>query len=128
MHRPVVVGITRIESRHGTYGGARLLANGDVDRRIVGIPLDGTNNTEVITDTDGGQYDGDPVYDRAVGPMQFIPSTWRRWAQDGNGDGVKDPNNIYDAADAAAHYLCASGSMRTDEEHVMRPEDARRHR
>jgi membrane-bound lytic murein transglycosylase B len=111
-----LAGITRSESRHGTYGGARLLANGDVDRIIVGIPLDGTNNTALIPDTDGGQYDGDPVYDRAVGPMQFIPSTWRRWARDGNGDRVQNPNNIYDAAAAAAHYLCASGPMRTDDE------------
>jgi membrane-bound lytic murein transglycosylase B len=111
-----LAGITRSESRHGTYGGAKLLSNGDVDRVIVGIPLDGTNNTAVIPDTDGGVYDGDPVYDRAVGPMQFIPSTWRRWARDGNGDRAQDPNNIYDAAAAAAHYLCASGPMRTDDD------------
>ena len=111
-----LAGITRSESRHGTYGGARLLANGDTDRIILGVPLDGTNNTAVITDTDGGAYDGDPVYDHAVGPMQFIPSTWTRWARDGNGDRVASPNNIYDAALAAAHYLCASGPMQTDDE------------
>jgi membrane-bound lytic murein transglycosylase B len=111
-----LAGITRSESRHGTYGGARLLANGDVNRAIIGIPLDGTNNTAVIGDTDGGAYDGDPVYDHAVGPMQFIPSTWRRWARDGNRDGRADPNNIYDAALAAGHYLCATGPMQTDEE------------
>jgi membrane-bound lytic murein transglycosylase B len=111
-----LAGITRSESRHGTYGGARLLANGDVDRAIVGIPLDGTNDTAVIEDTDGGAYDGDPVYDHAVGPMQFIPSTWRRWARDGNADRLADPNNIYDAALAAAHYLCASGPMQTDDD------------
>jgi membrane-bound lytic murein transglycosylase B len=70
----------------------------------------------VIGDTDGGAYDGDPVYDHAVGPMQFIPSTWRRWASDGNGDGRGDPNNIYDAALAAARYLCATGPMRTDDD------------
>jgi membrane-bound lytic murein transglycosylase B len=111
-----LAGITRSESKHGTYGGAKLLANGDVDRVIIGIPLDGTNDTAVIADTDGGAYDGDPVYDHAVGPMQFIPSTWRRWARDGNGDGVANPNNIYDAASAAAHYLCASGPMKTDDQ------------
>jgi membrane-bound lytic murein transglycosylase B len=111
-----LAGITRSESRHGTYGGAQLLANGDVDRVILGIPLDGTNNTALIPDTDGGAYDGDPVYDHAVGPMQFIPSTWRRWAADGNGDRIASPNNIYDAALAAAHYLCASGPMQTDDD------------
>jgi membrane-bound lytic murein transglycosylase B len=62
-----------------------------------------------IRDTDGGRYDGDPVWDRAVGPMQFIPGTWRIWGADGNGDGVADPQNIEDAALAAAGYLCSGG-------------------
>jgi len=110
-----LAGITRVESKHGTYGGATLLANGDTSRPIIGIPLDGTNDTAVIADTDGGALDGDPVYDHAVGPMQFIPSTWRRWAADGNGDGSRDPNNIYDAALAAAHYLCAASAMDSDD-------------
>ena len=109
-----LAGITRVESRHGTFGGSTLLPNGDTSLPIIGIPLDGQNTTALIPDTDGGALDGDPVYDHAVGPMQFIPSTWRRWARDGNGDGVADPNNIYDAAAAAARYLCASGPMQTD--------------
>ena len=111
-----LAGITRVESRHGTFGGATLVYNGDTSQRIVGIPLDGQNNTAVIQDSDGGALDGDPLFDHAVGPMQFIPTTWRRWASDGNGDGVADPNNIYDAAAAAARYLCASGPMQTDDD------------
>ena len=62
-----------------------------------------------IRDTDGGRYDGDSVWDRAAGPMQFIPGTWRLWGADGNGDGVRDPQNVEDAALAAANYLCAGG-------------------
>jgi membrane-bound lytic murein transglycosylase B len=111
-----LAGITRSESRHGTYGGSELLNNGDTSRPIVGIPLNGTNETAVIGDSDGGALDGDPVFDRAVGPMQFIPQTWERWKRDGNGDGVADPSNIYDAALTAAAYLCASGPMITDED------------
>ena len=111
-----LAGITRSESRHGTYGGSELLTNGDTSKPIVGIPLDGTNETAVIPDTDGGKLDGDPVYDRAVGPMQFIPQTWERWKRDGNGDGIEDPSNIYDAALSAAAYLCASGPMVTDDD------------
>ncbi|MEV5463672.1 lytic murein transglycosylase, partial [Streptomyces cellulosae] len=63
----------------------------------------------LIRDTDGGAHDGDTAYDRAVGPMQFIPSTWARWGADGNGDGRTDPNNVFDAALAAGRYLCAGG-------------------
>ena len=111
-----IAAITRTESHHGTFGGAKLLGNGDTDPHIIGIPLDGTNDTAVIPDTDNGKYDGDPDYDHAVGPMQFIPSTWKRWQADGNGDGVADPNNIYDATEAAAHYLCATGPMQSDDD------------
>jgi hypothetical protein len=39
--------------------------------------------------------------------MQFIPATWATWGEDANGDGTKDPNNIYDAALATGMYLCA---------------------
>ncbi|MDF3149807.1 lytic transglycosylase domain-containing protein, partial [Streptomyces sp. T21Q-yed] len=63
----------------------------------------------LIRDTDGGAHDGDTTYDRAVGPMQFIPSTWARWGADGNGDGRADPNNVFDAALGAGRYLCAGG-------------------
>jgi membrane-bound lytic murein transglycosylase B len=111
-----LAGITRVESKHGQFGGSTLLFNGDTSQLIVGIPLDGQNDTAVIADTDGGSLDGDPMFDRAVGPMQFIPSTWVRYARDGNGDGRADPNNIYDAATAAARYLCASGPMQTDDD------------
>lgn len=62
-----------------------------------------------IRDTDGGALDGDRVYDRAVGPMQFIPTTWQRWGVDADGDGVANPDDLDDAALAAAGYLCASG-------------------
>ncbi|MFI5662788.1 lytic transglycosylase domain-containing protein [Streptomyces sp. NPDC051684] len=62
-----------------------------------------------IHDSDNGAWDGDRVWDRAVGPAQFIPSTWRRWGSDGNGDGVCDPHQIDDAWPAAGRYLCAAG-------------------
>ncbi|MGY6499542.1 MAG: lytic murein transglycosylase [Acidimicrobiales bacterium] len=105
----VLAGIGRVESRHGTYGGATVLPDGTTSRRIIGIALDGGPGVMLIPDTDGGALDGDPVYDRAVGPMQFIPSTWRAYRRDGNGNGRMDPHNLYDASAAAAAYLCRSG-------------------
>ena len=108
----LLAGIGRVESRHGTYGGATVSELGEVSPRIIGIRLDGTNNTMMIADSDGGKYDNDPSIDRAVGPMQFIPSTWRTSGADGNADGQADPHNLYDAAAGAAGYLCkASGAV-----------------
>jgi hypothetical protein len=45
----------------------------------------------------------------ATGPMQFMPSTWRRYGVDGNGDGIADINNVEDAIFSAAKYLKACG-------------------
>ncbi len=114
----LLAGIGRVESRHGTYGGSQVDLFGDVAPDIIGIPLNGSNNTAVILDSDGGAMDGDVIYDRAVGPMQFIPATWRAFGRDGNGDGVVDPQNIFDAALSAGDYLCARGPIDTPDREV----------
>ncbi len=88
--------------------GYGLRADGSTAKPIRGPRLDG-EQFALIRDTDRGRWDGDAEFDRAIGPMQFIPSTWATMGADGNGDGVSDPNNIYDAALATGHYLCAGG-------------------
>jgi membrane-bound lytic murein transglycosylase B len=105
----LLAGIGRIESNHGRYGGAQLLADGTSRPAIIGVPLDGAPGLMTIRDTDGGRLDGDPVHDRAVGPMQFIPTTWASSGADGDRDGRKNPFDLDDAAMAAAGYLCAGG-------------------
>ena len=110
----LLAAIGRVESDHGRFGGAQLRDDGSATRRIRGIPLDGRPNVALIRDSDGGALDGDTVYDRAVGPMQFIPSTWRSVNADANGDGFADPNNIFDAAQGAAQYLCTGTSNLRD--------------
>ncbi|MFE4721773.1 lytic transglycosylase domain-containing protein, partial [Streptomyces sp. NPDC056728] len=99
----LLAAIGKVES--GQARGGNVDANGTTLKPILGPVLNG-NGFARITDTDNGAYDGDTTHDRAVGPMQFIPSTWEWSGRDGNGDGKKDPNNIYDAALAAGHYLC----------------------
>ncbi|MFG2656641.1 lytic transglycosylase domain-containing protein [Streptomyces sp. NPDC048425] len=99
----LLAAIGKVES--GQARGGNVDANGTTLKPILGPPLDG-NGFARIADTDNGAYDNDTTHDRAVGPMQFIPSTWEWSGRDGNGDGKKDPNNIYDAALAAGHYLC----------------------
>ncbi len=101
-----IAGISRVEGRHGTYGGTSLDPAGATRAPIIGIALDGTRRTRVVADSDAGLLDGDKSFDRAVGPMQFIPTTWARWQADGNDDGTASPHNLYDAALAAAKYLC----------------------
>ncbi|MFJ4711968.1 lytic transglycosylase domain-containing protein [Streptomyces sp. NPDC088785] len=100
----LLAGIGKVES--GQARGGDVDSNGTTRHRITGPALNG-NGFALILDSEGGRWDGDAVYDRAVGPMQFLPGTWRRWGADGNGDGTADPNNIFDAALAAGHYLCA---------------------
>jgi membrane-bound lytic murein transglycosylase B len=115
----LLAGIADGESGHGTHGGARADVHGDVFPPIIGIPLDGTNHTQAIGDTDHGLYDLDPIWDRAVGVLQFIPGTWKGWASDGNGDGRMDPQNLYDASLGAAKKLCADAGpegLHTDEQ------------
>lgn len=102
----LLAAIGKVES--GQARGGDVDAEGNTLHRILGPELDG-NGFALIKDTDGGKYDGNSQYDQAVGPMQFIPSTWAWAGRDGNGDGVKDPNNVYDAALAAGHYLCRYG-------------------
>ncbi|CAA9236472.1 MAG: GH23 [uncultured Blastococcus sp.] len=110
----LLAGIGRIESNHGRYGGAVLAPDGSAAPKILGPALDG-GQFAYIGDSDDGRWDSDPTYDRAMGPMQFIPTTWRSYAIDADGNGVTDPFNINDAALAAANYLCtAGGDLRTE--------------
>jgi membrane-bound lytic murein transglycosylase B len=102
----LLAGIGRIESDHGRYNGAVLATNGVSTPKILGLPLNGAGAVAAIADTDNGTLDQDNTWDRAVGPMQFIPSTWAMVGVDGDGDGQRNPHDIDDAALAAAAYLC----------------------
>jgi membrane-bound lytic murein transglycosylase B len=100
--------IATVESANGTYNGTTLLANGYTSKPIIGVALDGGTfgggTVAAIPATGGG-------WAHAVGPFQFLPFTWAKWGADGNGDGVASPDQIDDAALAAARYLCASGPV-----------------
>lgn len=111
-----VAGIGAIESRHGTIGGSEIRGDGSVREPIIGVRLDGGEGLAEITDTDGGSLDKDTSYDRAVGPMQFLPESWRMYGRDGNGDDWADPQNIDDAAASAATHLCTGGANLTSDD------------
>lgn len=103
----LLAAIGRVESDHGRHGGGFLTDKGLTVPYLYGVPLDGTRGTRPIRDTDGGQLDGDKTWDRAVGPLQFIPSTWALVGVDADGDGKRNPQDIHDASLAAAVYLCS---------------------
>nr|WP_130329133.1 lytic transglycosylase domain-containing protein [Micromonospora kangleipakensis] len=102
-----------VESAHGSANGATLKSTGRAEPEIVGDPLDGQGGRSRILDTDKGQLDRDTVYDRALGPMQFIPTTWQEIGADADNDGRRDPHDIDDAALAAGNYLCKGGRNMT---------------
>jgi membrane-bound lytic murein transglycosylase B len=83
----LLAGIGRIESGHANGGATN--ARGTAIRPIYGPALDGTlpGNEVIVQSSAGGQVN----YARAMGPMQFLPGTWARYASDGDGDGVADP-------------------------------------
>ncbi|MFQ6146764.1 C40 family peptidase [Streptomyces seoulensis] len=110
MRWPVLAGIAKAESNHAA--GRNIAANGDIRPKIYGVLLNGSGqggNTTVVPDTDGGKWDGTANGERAVGPFQFLPSTWKSIGKDASGDQVADPHNADDAALSAAIHLCGSG-------------------
>ncbi len=120
-HAPwwLIAGIGRIESHHAS--GGRVDAGGRTRGEVLGPRLDGTlAGTRVIVDSDAGALDGDPLFDRAVGPMQFLPGTWRTTGADADGDRRADPHDVDDAALSAGLYLCRGGSDLADPEQLQR--------
>ena len=106
----LLAGIGFVESGHAAFGGSHRPGwNGVARPPILGPVLDGSGHFAAIRDTDNGRYDGNTRWDRAVGPMQFLPSTWERWGAPRPGAPAGNPENMRAAAVAAARYLCASG-------------------
>ncbi|MEU8951606.1 NlpC/P60 family protein [Streptomyces sp. NPDC048489] len=107
---PILAGIAKVESDHAA--GRTISAGGDIRPKIYGVLLNGSGvggNTSAVTDTDNGRWDGNADGERAVGPFQFLPSTWSAIGKDANDDGTADPHNADDAALGAAVYLCGGG-------------------
>jgi hypothetical protein len=97
----LLAGIGKIESGQAENG--EVDAAGNTLRPILGPELNGQHGYAALPAILGGRWTGDTVWQRAVGPMQFLPSTWLEWGGGGN------PNNVYDADVAAGKYLCNGG-------------------
>ena len=111
----LLAGIGRIESMHANGGATD--ARGTAVRPIYGPALDGTlPGNEIIVQSRSADR---VIYARAMGPMQFLPGTWSRYASDGDGDGKADVQNLFDSTLAAARYLCSGGLNLRDQSQVM---------
>jgi len=92
----LLAGIGRVESHHANNGDVDMF--GTARHAIYGPALDGSlADNEVVRDGAGG-------YQRAEGPMQFMPGTWAHYARPG-----ADPQNLFDSAYAAGSYICSGG-------------------
>ena len=107
-HLPVTLMMAIGQMESGNLVGHALDASHRAAPPILGPVLDGTH-WRAVPDTDGGRLDGNTRWDRAVGPMQFVPASWQIAKVDMDGDGKRDPQDIYDAAGATMVYLCAGG-------------------
>ncbi len=102
----LLAAIGQVES--GNLAGQRIDAQHRVVPGVLGPVLDGSDYA-AIPDTDNGRWDGHRKWDRALGPLQLLPASWRVAGMDADGDGRRDPQNVYDAAGAAMVYLCDGG-------------------
>jgi hypothetical protein len=103
---PVLAAIGKVESNHADDGD--VTTSGDLVHPIFGPILDGRSGTAAVLADNNPDHTGQ--WSRAEGPMQVLPTTWAKWAADGNGDGRTDVQNVYDASLAAAHYLCSGNT------------------
>lgn len=111
----LLAGIGRIESMHANGGATD--TRGTAMQPIYGPVLDGTlpGNEIIVQNRTADRV----AYARAMGPMQFLPGTWARYASDGDGDGKADVQNLFDSTLAAARYLCSGGLNLRDPSQVM---------
>lgn len=107
----LLAGIGKVETDHGRVGAWRLGPAAVMRPYLFGAPVpDPAHPVPPLADTDGGAWDRDPVADHPLGPLQIAPSLWQQVAVDGDGDGLRRPFDLDDAALALGVALCAHGA------------------
>lgn len=99
--------IGEVESDHGRFGGAVLGEDGRSSRPVIGTCARRQRHRRVAIRRRGPALSRRPTWDHAVGPMQFLSSSWARFGADADGDGVADPTVLDDAA--WGRHLCSRG-------------------
>ena len=104
---PLLAAIGKVESDHGRLGAWKLGPRARMFPALIGTPVARpSRHLPPLPDTDGGTWDHDPDADHPLGPLQLLPSLWQRIAVDGDGDGLRSPYDLDDAALALGVALC----------------------
>jgi hypothetical protein len=104
----LLAAVGRVESDHGRYAAWRLGPRARMFPALVGSPMSARAQATAspLADTDGGVFDHDAAADHPLGPLQILPGAWRQVAVDGDGDGLRSPDDLDDAALGLAIELC----------------------
>lgn len=104
----LLAGIGKVETDHGRIGAWDLGTAAVMRPLLIGTPVSHPVPLRPDpADSDGGTWDHDSVADHPLGPLQITPSLWQQVAVDGDGDGLRRPFDLDDAALALGVALCA---------------------
>jgi Peptidase family M23/Transglycosylase SLT domain len=126
----LLAAIGAVETNHGQHAGAAIdPGTGEARPWIFGPALNGQNHTAAIPIKRwSGWWGLTGPWQRAVGPMQFLPTTFDAHAVDADQDGTTNPHDIDDAAATTANFICTSAGERvdgtTDVARIYNPGDA----
>jgi membrane-bound lytic murein transglycosylase B len=105
----LLLAISLIESQGGTLLGTHEVRNVVDEKQLKYLQKIADRTKRDISEFKGS-------YAGAMGYMQIVPATFYTYAQDGNGDGIKDPLNHLDSLATAAYFLARTiavkGSLR----------------
>jgi murein DD-endopeptidase MepM/ murein hydrolase activator NlpD len=112
----LLAAIGAVETDHGRHAGSTVDADtGEITPWIFGPPLDGTGGTAAISIGQWHAWWGlTGPWLHAVGPMQFLPTTFTAHAVDADGDGTANPHHIDDAVATAAAHICSAAGGQVD--------------
>lgn len=112
--KEIIVAILRLETNCGEFVGNRRLLNTFYSMLVMNFQADFAEKELINLFLIAKENNKDPFdyfgsYMGAFGLCQFLPSSYLRYAIDGNGDGKKDLDNVEDAIASVANYLQAHG-------------------
>ena len=108
MHWTLIAGIGRVESTHA-YDGKDADDNGNLLKPVLGLSSTAASAARPSSATPTAARSTATPSTTAPSAHAVPPETWNQYAGDGNGDGIADPQNLFDSALTTGKYLCDGG-------------------